>query len=104
VTFPLFSTAIVCVFVTYFGLFIPPYLTLTCSRVCMFILHWGGRFALNMAVCADKVPVAKMVDAKVPAFLTGMLSGDNDAVSVGFETCLNVVKALNGGLYGQNLQ
>lgn len=33
-----------------------------------------------MAVCADKVPVAKMLDAKVPAFLAGMLSGDNDAV------------------------
>jgi len=39
-----------------------------------------ARFALNMAVAADKVPVKKMLDAKVPAFLVGMLTSTNDVV------------------------
>ena len=42
-----------------------------------------ARFALNMAVCADKVPVGKLLSANVPAFLVGMLSSENDAVRSG---------------------
>ena len=38
------------------------------------------RFALNMAVAAADTPVQKMIDARVPSFLVGMLSGDNDVV------------------------
>jgi hypothetical protein len=39
-----------------------------------------ARFALNMAVAADKVPVQKMLDARIPSFLVGMLTSSNDVV------------------------
>ena len=39
-----------------------------------------ARFALNMAVAAEHIPVAKMLDANVPTFLVGMLRSRNDVV------------------------
>ena len=39
-----------------------------------------ARFALNMAIAAEHIPVQKMLDANVPTFLVGMLASDNDVV------------------------
>ncbi len=43
-----------------------------------------ARLALNVAVAAQSTPVETMLEARVPAFLVGMLSSDNEVLFMQF--------------------